>query len=81
MAALTSNDRADVHARWMREDGHAQGITKAEGRAAVDAIDQWVEDNTTSFNNAIPLPARTALTAKQKARLLLRVVERRFEVT
>jgi hypothetical protein len=53
----------------------------AELRAAVDAIDQWIDDNASSFNSSIPQPARSSLTAKQKARLLVWVVRRRFEVT
>jgi hypothetical protein len=56
-------------------------LTKADLRAAVDAIDQWADDNAAAFNVAIPLPARTALTAKQKAQLLFYVVRRRFEVS
>lgn len=54
-------------------------LDKTGLRAAVDAIDDWVDANTASFNQAIPLPARTALTAKQKSWLLFMVVRRRFE--
>jgi len=55
-------------------------INKVDLRAAVNAIDVWVDSNTTAFNNAIPQPARGALTTKQKANLLLYVVRRRWEV-
>jgi hypothetical protein len=49
-------------------------------RAAVDATDDWIEANQASFNSALPLPARTALTSKQKVRLFLSVAQMRFNV-
>lgn len=83
MAVLSDNDRADVWAAIMRDFSIAResvGVSKTDLRAAVNAIDVWVNDNSSSFNTAIPQPARTALTASQKARLLMIVVKRRFEV-
>jgi len=62
-----------------RREGLA--LTKDELRSAVDAIDGWVDTNSASFNQAIPLPARTALSARQKVELLTFVVRRRFEVS
>jgi hypothetical protein len=83
MAQLTSGDRALVCADINRSGSVIQGFTilKADLRAAVDAIDTWVDDNSTAFNSAIPQPARGALTAKQKAALLMFVVEKRFNVS
>lgn len=84
MAVLPDGDRAQLHAEVMRawSAGHeAVSITKPELRAAVDAIDNWVDANAASFNTAIPQPARGALTARQKALLLEYVVRRRFEVS
>lgn len=84
MAVLPDGDRAQLHAEVMREwsaEHVSIGITKTELRAAVDAIDGWVDANAASFNTAIPQPARGALTTRQKARLLVYVVLRRFEVT
>lgn len=80
MAVLSNADRRDVWAEFMRtpEAGETFGISKTELRAAVDAIDQWVDDNAASFNTAIPQPARGSLTARQKARLLSFVIARRF---
>jgi hypothetical protein len=81
MAQLTDGDRREVWAEFMRELSDARepvGIEKSALRAAVDAIDAWVNDNQASFNTAIPQPARGALTSAQKARLLLFVVRRRF---
>ena len=56
-------------------------LSKQELRDAVNAVDDWVDDNAAAFNQALPVDARTALTAAQKAELLMRVVRRRFEVT
>lgn len=82
MAVLSESDRQGVFAGVNRDPPTIQGlgITKAELRAAVDAVDQWIDDNASAFNTAIPQPARGALTAKQKASLLVHVVRRRWEV-
>lgn len=81
MAILSNPERAGVLAAWMRANTSPMGvITKAELRLALDAIDQWADDNAASMNAAIPQPARGVLTAKQKAWLLLFVINRRFEV-
>lgn len=84
MAVLSDTDRAGLHAAYMQETSFARtgiALTKAELRAAVNAIDQWVDDNAAAFNSAIPQPARAVLTAKQKSQLFMFVVRRRFEVT
>lgn len=78
MANLTSDKRAECNAQAMRENLATLSITKAELRAAIDAIDQWVSDNAASFNSAIPQPARGALSAAQKAFLLQIVVAKRY---
>ena len=85
MAILSDPDRIAVWAEFMRDavniNAGASGLTKAELRAAVNAIDQWNEDNQSAFNLAIPQPARGALTAKQKATLQLAIVARRWLVS
>jgi hypothetical protein len=84
MAVLDETSRADLFARFMQtSSGDREGLplTKAELRAAVNATDDWIDANAASYNNAIPAAARSALTAKQKARLLTAVANRRFEVT
>jgi hypothetical protein len=55
-------------------------ITSADIKAAADAIDQWISDNSTSFNSALPLPFRTAATAKQKVRLFVYVLRQRYNI-
>jgi len=82
MAVLSDADRAKVRDDWMAENTNSLGaMTKAELRAAINAIDDWVDTNAAAFNLTIPLPARTALSTKQKAWLFYFVVRRRFEVS
>lgn len=72
MAELTSGQRQELWAELMRElsnDRETVGVTKADLRAAVDALDTWLNSNAATINAAIPQPARSALTAAQKARL------------
>ena len=80
MAALSSENRAEIHAEWMRLNDESISITKADLRAAVDALDNFLESNAAAVNNAIPQPARGALSARQKAWILALVIERRFKV-
>ena len=82
MAILSDNMRKALWAKFMSDESSARGViatNKSDLRAAVNAIDQWVDDNQASFNTAIPQPARGVLTAAQKAALLMYVVTKRFE--
>lgn len=56
-------------------------IVKADLRTAINDIDAWVDTNASAFNTAISQPARGALTARQKAALLMLVVTKRFGVS
>lgn len=82
MAELTDEARRECWAEFMREvsrDSESMGaLTKADLRAAVDALDTFFHSNAAAVNNAIPQPARTQLTAAQKARLLVFVIRRRY---
>jgi hypothetical protein len=83
MAVLADPDRAALWAEFMAQvsaerDG-LPGVLKADLRAAINAIDDWVVANATAFNTAIPQPARGALTTGQKARLLSFVALRRYQ--
>ena len=84
MAILGNADRVGVWAEFMDDLSARRGtcgtLAKADLRAAVNAIDDWVDTNAVLFNATIPLPARTQLTVRQKAELLLLVIRRRFEV-
>lgn len=81
MPVLTTGDRAAIHGVVMQDLSRALepcAVLKADLRAAIDALDQWVSDNTASFNAALPQPARSQLTAGQKSRLLAAIVLKRF---
>lgn len=82
MAVLSSADRAELSQLLQSDISSAKealgALTKAEFRAAVDAADDWANTNAAAYNTALPLPARTALSAPQKARLLNYVVRQRW---
>lgn len=81
MAVLSDNARIAVWADAMRQisnDREACSIVKADLRAAVDAIDDWVVANATAFNNTLPTAAKNGLTTAQKSRLFMLVVARRY---
>lgn len=81
MAILTDAGRTAIWKDFGEEISRARdgvGITKAQLKAAVDAIDSWIDANALSLNSAIPQPARGALSASQKARILALVVHRRY---
>ena len=79
--ALTTAIRQALRAAYgstLSERRDAFNLTKPQLDAAIAAIDDWIEANAASFNAALPLPARTALTAAQKAELFFLVARRRF---
>lgn len=83
MAVLSDADRVAVWKKHManarRETGDVFGaLDKADIRAAVDALDDFLDTNAAAINQAIPQPARAELTAPQKALLLQYVIERRY---
>lgn len=79
MAVLSDLARADVTAEWQRSNEDIVGaITKADLRAAINGIDQYLSDNAAAINSAIPQPARGILTTKQKALVLTAVVAKRY---
>lgn len=77
MAVLPENDRIAVWAETIR-GRTGLTVTKADLRAAVDALDDFFEANAATINAAIPQPARSALTAKEKAYLIKMLLERRY---
>lgn len=81
MAVLSDPLRSDTWAELQRTPDNPGGITKTDLRAAVNAADDWADANAASFNSELPVAARNALTARQKARLLLAVVEKRWEAS
>lgn len=82
MAVLSDNDRQALWADFMRNfpAGESCGITKTELRAAVNGLDDYLNTNASAINQAIPQPARGTLTSSQKARLLVWVIRKRYDV-
>lgn len=76
--ALDAEGRRRTWAQLMRSaDLGSISITKADLRAAVDATDDWIEANSASYNQALPQPARSSLTADQKTLVFVYVALRR----
>ena len=84
MAVLPQADRDAVYAAFVADLHTAAGetiaVVRADLKAAIAAVDSWADANAASLNAAIPQPARAQLSARQKARILMAVVRRRFEV-
>lgn len=80
MAVLSTQDRFGTWADLMRDsrNGVFGAVTKADIRAAVDAIDTWFSDNATTLNTALPQPFRGQATTSQKALLLMYVISKRY---
>jgi hypothetical protein len=81
MATLNEQDRAEVAGNFMRELSNgreALATSKANLRAALDAIDNFFDANAANINAAIPQPARAELTTAQKARLTMFVIRQRY---
>lgn len=77
MALLDAPTRALIGAAIQRVWSAARetcSFTKPELLAAVDAADQWRDDNAAAFNTALPAAFRTKATPAQKALLLCYVV-------
>lgn len=78
MAVLPDLDRARTTNQWMRDSATTLAVcTKADLRAALNATDQWIEDNQTSFNTALPATFRNNATLAQKTLLFCYVALRR----
>lgn len=81
MANLVDDDRVAVWREFMSRMGpedRTADLTKADFRAAVNALDVWVANNAGTINAAIPQPARSALTALEKIGIFAAVATKRF---
>lgn len=63
--------------RWWSNAYESIGFLKAEGRAAVDATDDWLDANQVSYNQALPAAFRGKATLAQKTLLLCLVAMKR----
>lgn len=77
MAALPDQDRDRVTRGFSRLNTLVCQFTKADLRAAVNATDDWIDSNTTSFNTALPTAFRTNASLTQKTLLFCYVAMRR----
>lgn len=78
--ALTTQERVAIWQRF-QELGHCPGsISKTQLRAAIDDIDDFLDANGTSINNAFPQPFRGDATVAQKAFVVAIVAAKRAGV-
>ncbi len=80
MTILSVDDRVAGNNEYLAErnlERDSLALTKAQIKAAFDAVDVWMDSVQAAFNTAIPQPARGALTTAQKAKLLIAVAKRR----
>ena len=76
MAALPTADRQRIKrglARWFSGLRELLNLSDADFQAAVDATDTWIDANAAAYNTALPVAARTNLTASQKTLLFVAV--------
>jgi hypothetical protein len=81
MAVLSEQDRRDIWAEFMRRVSSSNtpiGLDKSELRAAVDYVDDWINDNAASFLDGFPEPAKSALSNKEKAGMFFDVADKRW---
>jgi len=55
-------------------------LSKAELVAAVNATDTWINDNQSSYNNALPTTAQSGLSTAQKTLMFCIVAAMRVSV-
>ncbi len=85
MSVLSNQKRAAVFKQLMAEMSSSRialpGIQKADLKAACDAIDDGLGSVIATVNSLIPEPAKSGLTARQKLRLFLTILNARMEVS
>ena len=74
---LDSTQRFELGKRFMQLSLCPGAVTKPDLTAAVDAVDDWIEANQTSYNNALPVLFRTEATQLQKSLLLMYCIMKR----
>lgn len=82
--ALTAPERTEVWAKVMSDESSRRALIALDKnilKAAVVDVDNWVESNQVSYNNALSAAAQAGLTSKQKALILLEILRLRYEVT
>ena len=80
---LTEPDRdalTDLFVDDLNTTRRPTSLSRAELRAAIAAIDAWVDANQASFVAAIPQPARSATSVQEKVQMMFFVLRRRYEM-
>ena len=78
MALLTDTQRAEVTATFMQQARGPLALLKMDVRAAVDGLDAWYDANAAAANQALPQPARAALSLEDKALMSNLIVNKRY---
>ena len=78
MALLTDQQRAEVTAAFMQQAAGPLSVLKMDIRAAVDGLDSWYDANAAAANQALPQPARAALSLEDKALMSTLIVNERY---
>jgi hypothetical protein len=78
MAVLSDADRAEVAAEFTQLATGPHTIVKADIRAAVNGLDDWYNTNAPAANQALPQPARSAMSLTDKALLSNLIVSKRY---
>lgn len=69
MAVLSATERANLHARFMRDSDFPDNNEKQDIRDAVDDGDVWMNSNFGQFTAALPVAFRSASNADQRRKL------------
>jgi len=83
MAPLPDEDRVRIRrglSRWWSNQRDAMNLSRVDLAAAIVATDDWIDSNQASYNSALPVAARTNLTAIQKALLFCAVALARVSI-
>lgn len=82
--ALTTEQKQALYNKFIEfgkeNRGSLGNFGKQDLKDTIGAIDQWIEGNQASFNQALPEPCKTELTQKQKVLIFMYAVNRRWEV-
>ena len=85
MAQLSDIDRARIWRglmrRWSNLRELLEVLTKQQLRDAINATDVWIDDSQASYNSALPVAARNALTTSQKTLLFCAVALARVSIS
>ncbi|HEY4690302.1 MAG TPA: hypothetical protein VIK33_13385 [Anaerolineae bacterium] len=83
MATLPDADRLRINralSRWWSAFRERLDLNETNLNAAIAATDTWINDNAAAYNAALPVAARTSLTAAQKTLLFVAVALMRHDL-